>query len=178
MKKALILFLILSISVMMLAGCAKKTSPEEILDKYSSYTTLPSHANRVGIQIAKGSEFGGNQTINISFKSEMINQDENNTMVLASRCRLYDAENPDVEIESGLLSSSKTTTTSTGNTTHTYEAALSYSKDVKCDYMLVKFEGVSAEEAPDLETPALFFIVSVEKDGSITILTADPLAGK
>ncbi|MBO4887950.1 MAG: hypothetical protein J5589_06540 [Firmicutes bacterium] len=178
MKKTCILFMVLCLLVLMLAGCGKKTSPEEILEKYASYTEVPSHANRVGIQISKGTEFGGKQSINISFTSEMINQDENNTMVLASRCRLYDAENPDVEIESGLLSSSKTTTTSTGVTTHTYEAALSYDKDVKCDYMLFKFEGVSADEAPELETPALFFIVSIEKDGSVTVLTDKPLADK
>ena len=44
--------------------------------------------------------------------------------------------------------------------------------------MLFKFDGVSAEEASEFETPALFFILEVNKDGSVTLLTDSPLEDK
>jgi len=161
-----------------LTGCEKKTSPDEILDMYSDYEELDSSENHAKIFIEKGNAFGSDFSIIVASGNPIINQDENNAMVMISRCRLFDAENPEVEIETRLLKNSKTTTTNTGTSTHTFEGALSFSKDTKCDYLLLKFDGIPASESSELETPPLFYIIELGKNGEITILNDAPFADK
>lgn len=175
--KAILITLVFMAGIMALAGCGK-TTPEEILAEYSSYSAVAADENRVGISVKTGSDFGDKRTITISFSNDLINQDENNCQVLTARCRLFDAENPEAEIETGQVSGSVTSTTSNGVSTQFYEGGLTYSKDIKCDYALLRFDGVTALEADDLETPALFFILEVDKNGHITVLTETPLQEK
>lgn len=173
-EKICIFAILLCIGILLLTGCMK-TSPEKILDMYSSYAEVFPDDNRVGISIRGGTLFG-DRAVAINFDSYLINQNEDNCMALASRCHLFDAENPEIEIATSLRKVEKTEKNyATGVSTHSFGGWLTFSEDVKCDYMLLKFDGVDSSEAPGLETPALFFIISVDKKEGVTVLTQYPL---
>ena len=142
-------------------------------DYLSVYSEVPAEENRIGIWIKGGH---GGTSIDISFNNKEINQSADNCEILTSRCSLFDAEHPEVKIETNQYSVEKTTNnTYSGTSTHAFGGGLSFSEDNKCNYMLLKFDGVPRSEMYSLETPALFWIVSLEEDGSVTVLTETPL---
>lgn len=155
---------------------AVKQKHEEIIknnltiDYLSDYEELPADQNRIGISIAGGKEMNEEKCILISFGNSHVYQSLSDTTQLISRCHLYDAEHPETQIETKFFTVANGTSDKAS-----FGGALSYGKGTDCEYALLKFDGVLASENPSWETPAIFWIVAIETNGTITVLTDTPL---
>ena len=140
------------------------------IDYLSLYSKLPSDQNRVGISVSGGEELNEEKCILISFRNSQIYQSLSDCTQLISRCHLFDAEHPENQIETKFFTVANGTSEKAS-----FEGALSYGKGAECEYVLVKFDGVLASENPNWETPAIFWIIALEENGTVTVLTQTPL---
>ena len=148
---------------------------EEILELYSGYTVMDGKTNKAGISVGKVELSGDYYVINIRSSHPIINQDEGNVGVIANRLSVLDAEDPDTELDFGLLSVSSTTTKPDGTSTHEYYPAIRIAKSEKAKFVLVMFDGIDADEVAELETLPLFFVVELNRKEP-KLLTEKPLA--
>ncbi len=168
-----------------LSACGKKTKEvdaavkqkhEEIIrnnltiDYLSDYEELPADQNRIGISVTGGKEMNEEKCILISFGNSHVYQSLSDTTQLISRCHLFDAEHPEAQLETKFFTVANGTAEKAS-----FGGALSYGKGVDCEYVLLKFDGVLASENAKWETPAIFWIIALEKNGTVTVLTDTPL---
>ena len=155
---------------------AEKEKNQEIIrsqlsiDYLSKYSELPADQNRIGISVVGGGDWNGNRCIKIAFSNSHVYQSFSDSTQLLSRCHLYDAENPDVQIDTKFF------TVDNGSSDNaSFGGVITYSKDLECEFVLLKFDGVLASENANWETPAVFWIIALALDGSVTVLTDKPL---
>jgi hypothetical protein len=173
MKKAvLLLTAVLLLAGAGLGGCG--TIPENILEQYKDYSVADDATNKAGLSIGKVEFMNNNYMINMPASHPAIGQSEENVEVIAQRLQVADAENPDTKIDFEIVSVSATTTVTGKPTTQQFYPAIRISKDIKAKFVIVYFEGISKDEAEDLETKPLFFIVELNKKDP-KLLTKEPL---
>ena len=156
---------------------AVKKQHEEIIrnnltiDYLSNYEELPAGENRVGISVVGGEVRNEEKCITIAFSNSHVYQSLSDCTQLISRCRLFDAQHPETEIKTKFFTLSNGTSDKAS-----FGGALSYGQGTECEYVLLKFDGVSASENAKWETPPIFWIIELEKNGTATVLTDTPLA--
>lgn len=158
-KIGLLLAIMLLISV--LSGCG--SSSTDILEQYKDYTVADSAANKAGLSIGKIELIGDNYVINVFVSHLAINQSEENAGVIANRLRAVNAQNLDADLDFQLACVNSSITRADGTRTQEFYPAIRISKDAKAKYVVISFEGISKDEAPELETPPMFFIVELDK---------------
>ena len=108
--------------------------------------------------------------ITVAFSNSHVYQSLSDCTQLISRCRLFDAQHPETEIKTKFFTLSNGTSDKAS-----FGGALSYGQGTECEYVLLKFDGVSASENAKWETPPIFWIIELEKNGTATVLTDTPL---
>ena len=155
-----------------LGGCGP--SAEDILGQYQDYATADSIYNKAGVSVSKVELIGNYYIINVFSSHPAINQSEENAGVLANRLCAANAEQIDAEIDYQIASVNSSTTKADGTSTRQFYPAVRIPKDEKANFAIVYFEGIRRDEAPELETQPLFFIVELDKKEP-KVLTEKPL---
>ncbi len=158
---------------------AEKQRKEEIIrnnlsiDYLSEYSELPAEQNRIGISVTGGGDWNDDRCVKVAFGNSHVYQSFSDSTQLISRCHLYDAEHPEVQIETKFFA------VDNGDSDDaSFGGVLTYKKGLPCEYLLLKFDGVRAAENANWETPAIFWIIALETDGTVTVLTDTPLLDK
>lgn len=174
MKKGFYLLAVIFLTSF-LSGCG--TSASDISELYKEYTPVDKASNKAGISISKIEMISDTYNINVFASNPVLSQSEENAAVTANRLRVFNAEEPDTEVEHRLSSVSTITIKPDGTQTHAFYPAVNISKSEKAKFVIIYFEGISKEEAPELETPPLFFIVELNKKEPKTLTQTPLLAG-
>ncbi len=169
-KTGLLLAIVLLILVF--GGCGQ--SADDILEKYESYAEAEGADNKAGIAIGDVDQIGDMFMINVAPSHPAVNQSEENAGVLANRLRVLDAADPSKEIEFQLALVNATTTRADGTSTQSNFPAIRLPKNTKSKFIIVYFEGISQDEAPEVATQPIFFLLEKGKK-EMKVLTKTPL---
>lgn len=166
----------LLLAMVLLAGalCGCGPSAEDIMKDYQDYTPASGATNKAGISISEVQLVGSTYMVSVVASHPALSQSANNASVMAQRLYAYSAQDPTTEVEHTLSSVNSTTTLANGTSTHSFYPAVNSAKDVKEKFAIIYFEGISSDEAPELATEPLFFVVQLDpKDPRV--LTETPL---
>lgn len=181
MKRAthVCLFCLLSLGLLCcLSGCfSRKVAPEEILASYEAYAPMDEDANLAGIHVGDIEYRFEKVYIPILSASEILCQSEENTTATAARLRVFNAEDPAQELVVKIAVMHNQTTQAGQESTDEYHSTIAIGKDVRARYALVYFTGIGKADIESIETPALFFLVQLDKENSTLLTEAPRLAG-
>jgi hypothetical protein len=146
---------------------------EKILGEYANYPKVSAAENKSGIGIAVNKAFDS-YTIDIQFSHPEMNQSKNNIEAVCGRIYVLDAETRE-DAGHRVMFTTKTTTIPGQGSAVTYNPSVSLTeKTGKIRFVLLCFNGISSEEAPEMETPPLFYIIRLNAD-DFEVLTDSPL---
>ena len=150
---------VLSLMSIMLSGCGGGPSAEEILRKYETYSAAAPDLNKIGIYISSSDR----EAVQIRYSHVDLNLSEKNAELLANRFFVADAGNPTKIFPCEVSAYFKNAVR--GDNGEIVQAQEHYTnidmKKAKAKFIIVGFKGIDKSESEELETPPLFFIVSL-----------------
>lgn len=166
----------LCLSLLPVGSTLAEETPEEIVARYAAFGPVPEAENRGGVFIddEKFDTFAGAICIKVAFSAREMSGSEENAKVSQGRLLLLRDENGTVKnAPYGTALSTVRQTPVNGPETVTYDPLLMVPDDTLPGYVLVYFNGITAEEWAEMETPPLFFVVRY--DGEQSQVLAGPL---
>lgn len=163
-------FMVAMIFAAVFCGCGP--TAKDILNEYESYVEVPGEADEshVYFEVQEG-------LLMVKYSLPLLNSNEKYVKMLADRWFVADATNPDLRLPANVGIMTIDSTANGMPQPVSYGNSIDIS-DLKEQFLLIGFEGISSSESKEAEIPLQFFLVE-KKKGMATVLTTTPrMAGE